>query len=197
VAAFVECKRGRFGVLARYRGREKWQTVGAGEEGRRQAQELAAEINRQLEEETAREESEFLDWHTLGAALPIDRALRDWLFHYGPTVGRSTLDRYRSLVDHQLVPYFGAKDLGALRDTDVIGFASSQYRAGAARDPVLNALSCLRRVVYLALEKGHLARHPLPRMLRIAKQVARAQGRATVRRAIEPQQGKYFAGFHP
>ena len=63
----------------------------------------------------------------------------------------------------------------------MIGFASSQYRAGAARDPVLNALSCLRRVIHLALEKGHLARHPLPRMLRIAKQVARAQGRATVR----------------
>jgi integrase len=181
VAAIVQCKRGRFGVLTRHRGKEKWQTIGAGEEGRSQAQELAAEINRQLEEERAREESEFLDWHSPGAALPIDRALRDWLFHYGPTVGRSTLDRYRSLVDHQLVPYFGGKDLGALRDTDVIGFASSQYRAGAARDPVLNALSCLRRVIHLALEKGHLARHPLPRMLRIAKQVARAQGRATVR----------------
>jgi hypothetical protein len=90
VAAFVHCKRGRFGVLTRSRGKEKWQTVGSGEEGRRQAQELAAEINRQLEEERAREESEFLDWPRPGAALPIDRALRDWLFHYGPTVGRST-----------------------------------------------------------------------------------------------------------
>jgi hypothetical protein len=112
VAAIVQCKRGRFGVLTRHRGKEKWQTVGAGEEGRTQAQELAAEINRQLEEERAREESEFL---SPGAALPIDRALRDWLFHYGPTVGRSTLDRYRSLVDHQLVPYFGGKDLGNSR----------------------------------------------------------------------------------
>jgi len=181
VAAIVQCKRGRFGVLTIQRGKRKWQTVGAGGKGRRQAYELAAEINRQVEEERQREASEFLEWHRPGAALPIDRALRDWLFHYGPTVGRATLDRYRSHVDHQLVPYFGSKDLGALRDTDVIGFASTQYRAGAARDPVLNALSCLRRVIHLALEKGHLARHPLPRMLRLAKQVARAQGRAKVR----------------
>jgi integrase len=180
VAAILQQKRGKWGVLTIYRGRRKWQTVGEGEPGRRASEALATEVNRQLELRARRESSEFLGWHVPGTPLPIDRALYDWLLHYGPTVRRATLERYRTHVEKQLVPYFGPKDLAGLRDTDVIGFASTAFAAGAARDPVLNALSCMRRVVHLALERGHLETNPLPRLVRLAKQVARAQGKTKV-----------------
>ena len=176
--ATVGQKRGKWGLRIYYGNREKWRTIGEGDEALEKARKLAEAANARedRQRQNRRGGTGFLEWHRRGSPLPIDRLLTDWLRHYGPSVGPSTFDRYRAHCKDQLIPFFGAKDLARLQDTDIITWAAGEYDQGRGRDTVVNATRCLVRIARLAHQKGHLERSPVPQgMVRVVEQIARAR----------------------
>ena len=56
-----------------------WKTVGRGEKAELEARALAIEMERQEAEHGER----FLSWHVAGERLPLDRTVRDYVYHTG------------------------------------------------------------------------------------------------------------------
>lgn len=151
-----------------------WKTIGRGEPGETEARALAAEMERQQAEHGER----FLSWHTAGERLPLDRTVRDYVYHHSKVIGTSTGRRYAQFGE-RLIARLGSRDLRDLREEDVAEFVMAEARDGRAKDPTVNACVLLRSVMRAALaardpyRRAHLAEDPLPRIAKIARRTAR------------------------
>jgi protein-disulfide isomerase-like protein with CxxC motif len=131
-------------------------------------------MERQEEEHGER----LLSWHLAGDRLPLDRTVRDYVYHHGKSIGRSTARRYGQFGE-RLIERLGRLDLRDLREEDIAEFVTAEHQDGRAKDPTINATVLLRSVMHAALaardlhRRPHLAVDPLPRIAKIARRTAR------------------------
>lgn len=187
--ATVAEKRGKWGVRVFSGDQQKWRTVGAGEAGRIEAEQIAAEINRQDQAEQLRAEG-FLGFVPQRAPIPAGDACRRWLAAYGPKLSKGTSQTWLGNVERHIVPALGDADLRGLTEAQLIGFADQCYREkGLAPGTVANCLSILRRVVHVALQDGALDELPPAfrqrrrSVVEIAREVFRSHGLSARRNA--------------
>lgn len=93
-----------------------------------------------------------------------ERALRGWLETYRPTLSRSYEGTAKGLIEHHLVPHFGALPLRAIDEGHLLAFVDGVYRDGKSGALALNCLSLLRRVCQIHVEAGLLDRNPCARV---------------------------------
>jgi integrase len=158
--ATVLQKRGKWGVRLYSGDQQKWRTVGSGEEARAEANQIAAEINRQAEAEQLRTEG-FLGLVPPKLPVPAGDACRRWLAAYAPKLSKGTYQTWLANIERHIVPSLGQADLRGLTEAQLIGFADACYRdKGLAPGTVANCLSILRRVVRVALRDRVLKQPP-------------------------------------
>jgi hypothetical protein len=92
--------------------------------------------------------------------LPCDEAVRNWHTNYSVTVKPSYQESSKGSVENQLAPCFGRRDVGELREEDLLAFAKEKIEAGLAPNTVRNCLSVLRRVLNLLQRSGEIERTP-------------------------------------
>lgn len=180
--ATVAQKRGKWGVRI-FRGeRQKWRTIGEGDEARAEANQIAAEINRQAEAEQLRTGG-FLGLIPRTAPVHVGDACRRWLAAYGPKLSKGTYQTWQANIERHIVPSLGRADLRGLTEVQLIGFAHECYRdKGLAPGTVANCLSIVRRVVHVALQDEVLKDLPPAfqkrdkSIVEISKEVFRSHG---------------------
>ena len=167
MAAKVKFDRGAWWVFTHYQGKRKKKRVGPTKANKREAEEIAKKINGALALGTFRAGAEE------SKPLPCDAELRRWHTTYAPTFKPSFEAESARVIKNHLIPFFGAKDLCAIREEDVLRFIGVKLDAGLAPLTIQTHLSVLRRVLSLAHRDGFIARNPVSRLGELIKRVAR------------------------
>jgi len=108
-----------------------------------------------------------------GNMLPCDEALRRWHRTYGPTFSRSFEISSQRMIDRDLAPFFGTKDLREIDEEALLDFVRAKLEAGLSPRTIETTLSVLRRVLSIANRRGEIARNPALRLGEIMRRVDR------------------------
>jgi integrase len=177
MAAKVIWYRNAWWVRTHHRRRKKDRRIGASKADKRQADEIARKVNAAIALGTFQ-----IDEH-VEKPLPCAGELRRWHATYTPTMKHSYEVSTRYLIERHLAPFFGTKDLRAIREADLLAFARRKLDEGLHPKTIGNALGVLRRVLYLAQREGLVARNPAAR---VGDLLRRLDGRlATEAREVE------------
>jgi integrase len=95
--------------------------------------------------------------------LTLSEAGDRYLTHLQAVIGRkpATIQDYRLILDRQLVPFFGERDLGRIDREDVTAFLGTQARAGFARQTIINRLNLLGGIYRYAISRGWASSNPV------------------------------------
>src|SRR5215470_1979946 len=114
MAAKVQWMREAWWVVTHYEGKRKKRRVGTTAAHKREAEEMARKINAALALGT------FAPDREREKALPCADELRRWHQTYAPTLKPATEEESARIIRNHLAPFFGAKDLRALREEDLL-----------------------------------------------------------------------------
>ena len=154
MAAKVRQINGAWWVVTHHQGKRKKQRIGPTQAHKRQAGEITKKINAALALGHYRQE------YTEDRALPCDAQLRRWHQTYGPTMKLTSEIAAKGLIENHLIPHLGSRDIREISEENLLAFARIKVESGLAPKTVLNALSVLRRVYYLAQREGLVERNP-------------------------------------
>jgi len=173
VAAKVRKINGAWWIIVHAQGRRRKRRIGASAGDKRRAERIADQLTRDLaagrfkfEGEEARDDAP--------KALPCDSELRKWIAAYASTLKPSTETESHRIIEKQLVPFFGSRDLHELRESDLLEFVKAKLEAGHAAKTIRNSLSVLRRVLNLLYREGLIDRNPASRLGELMNRVARS-----------------------
>jgi Phage integrase, N-terminal SAM-like domain len=133
MAAKVKWERGAWWVFTHYEGKRKKRRIGPTKSHQRDAAEIARKINAALALGT------FVPDASTAKSLPCDDELRRWHRAYAPTMKPSYEAHTRRLIEQHLAPFFGAKNLGDIREEDLLRYISVKIGAGLAPSTIRNA----------------------------------------------------------
>ena len=159
-------------VVVRQAGTRRVKLVGRSEADREHALEMALELRERLA-------ADALGLPASARALPIDQACTDWLVTYHPTLAPATRETADGLIRTKLIPYFGARDLRGVTETDLLAFCEALHERGLSAAVARNALSLLRRVATVAVRAGRLDRNPLAGVGSLVARIARQEATET------------------
>ncbi len=167
MAAKVRWMQNAWWVVTHYQGKRKKKRIGPTKADKRRAEEIARKIDGALALGT------FVPDGRQERPLPANVELRRWHTAYGPTFKPSYEAETIRIIEHDLVPFFGSKDLRELREPDLLDFVREKLDAGSAPKTIRNALSVLRRVLNLLERDGLLSRNPAARLGELMRRVDR------------------------
>jgi len=167
MSAKVQWMKEAWWVVTHHAGRRLKKRVGTGAAKKREAEEIAKKINASLALGT------FTPNAPTEKPLPCDQALHRWHAAYSTTFKPSYEAETARIIRHSLVPFFGSRDLRELREPDLLDFVRVKLDAGLAPKTIRNALSVLRRVLYLLERDGLVARNPAARIGELMRRVDR------------------------
>jgi integrase len=92
--------------------------------------------------------------------LPFAATAQEWLRANRLTLSHSYEQTARAIVERHLVPFFGDRDLRALRRSDAAAFAEWMLERELSLSSIQNALSLARRIANACIEEERLERNP-------------------------------------
>ncbi len=167
MAAKVKWERDAWWVFTHYEGKRKKRRIGPTKAHQREAEEIARKINAALALGT------FAPNAVTARPLPCDDELRRWHRAYAPTMKPSYEAHTRRLIDQHLAPFFGATNLGDIREEDLLRYISVKTGAGLAPSTIRNALATLQRVLSISHREGRISRNPAVRLGELMRRVDR------------------------
>jgi len=169
MAARVIERQGKHGntytVVVDQGGRRKKKSYGS---NRQKAQKVMDEINRRLVAGAFQLEDK------PDVPLRCDVELRTWLENYGPTLKPGYRQTAAGIIKRHLAPHFGAQDLRALEEDDLLNYLRAKLDVGLAPATVRGHLAILQRVITLLRRKRKLAHNPAERLGELFRQVGRS-----------------------
>jgi integrase len=95
--------------------------------------------------------------------LTVAEAGDRYLLHLEAVVGRKpgTIADYRLILDRQLAPFFGERQLDRIDSEQVAAFLAVQAKAGLARQTIINRLNLLGGIFRYAVKRGWASANPV------------------------------------
>jgi integrase len=168
VAAKVKFDRGAWWVFTHYQGKRKKKRVGPTKANKREADQIAKQINAALALGTFRAGAED------SKPLPCDVELRRWHATYAVTMKPTYRILTSGLIKNHLIPHFGSKDLREIHEADLLDYIRAKMAAGLAPKTIRNGMSVLRRVFTLLERDGLVNRNPASSIGELIRRVDRA-----------------------
>ena len=162
--------RGSWWVRTHWAGtKKKERKIGPTKADRREAERIARQINAALATGTFEPDPK------PERALPFDVQIREWHARYGVTFKPRYLETSAGLMERDLIPHYGAKDLREIREADLLDYIGRKLEQGQRPATILTALSVVRRVLNLAVNEGLINRNPANGIGRLIARVARRE----------------------
>ena len=168
MAAKVQWMREAWWVVTHYDGKRKKRRIGPTKDHKRQAVRIAEKLNAQLALGSFKPNGQ--------AESPLQAAdeLRRWLANYSPTLKPSTRSLAEGVIERHLAPFFGARDLREIGESDLLAYVTVKLEAKRAARTIRNDLALLQRVYNILGREGKLNRNPASHLGEIMRRVAHA-----------------------
>jgi hypothetical protein len=127
MAAKVVWYRDAWWVRTHAQGKKRDRKIGPTKADKRKAEKIAEKVNASLALGTYRS-ARHREKH-----LPCRQALLSWHQAYAPTFKSSFEVESKRIIDAHLIPFFGAKDLMEIRETDLLNYIGTKLEANLAR----------------------------------------------------------------
>ncbi len=149
--------------------KKKDRRIGATRVHKREAEEIAKKINGALALGSFAPDAE------QEKPLPVGPHLLEWHRRYSVTFKPRYQETSLGLLERDLVPFFGERDLRSIREADLLDYVRLKLDAGQKPATILTALSIVRRVLNLAVRDGLVQRNPANGIGRLIARVARSE----------------------
>jgi integrase len=154
MAAKAVWYRGAWWLRVHFQGSKREQRFGKAKADQRRANDLARQINAEIELGKfglAREKQ---------TPLPCTHQLGRWLDTYRPTLKPTTEKLFEGFIRNHLGTHFGDRDLREIREADLLRFVSEMQAKGLAPGTIKNNLGFLRQVYNSLIFQGELTSNP-------------------------------------